>query len=120
MKKWKFLTAAAALTLMLAACGDDEAKDTSAEDTGAETTQTEDKEATENSAFPMKVSSLTGGSETEEGKQVTFEDVVTGGNKTITMYTSDRTIKPLFVDKGTHKVTQDEVLAFNLIDCGLE
>ena len=43
MKKWKFLTAAAALTLMLAACGDDEAKDTSAEDTGAETAQTEDK-----------------------------------------------------------------------------
>ena len=52
--------------------------------------------------------------------QVTFEDVVSGGNKTITMYTSDRTIKPLFVDKETHKVTQDEVLAFNLIDAGLE
>ena len=75
MKKWKFLTAAAALTLMLAACGDDEAKDTSAKDTGAETTQTEDKEATETSAFPMTVSSLTGGRETEEGKQITFEDV---------------------------------------------
>ena len=75
MKKWKFLTAAAALTLMLAACGDDEAKDTSAKDTGAETTQTEDKEATETAAFPMTVKSLTGSSETEEGKQITFEDV---------------------------------------------
>ena len=40
MKKWKFLTAAAALTLMLAACGEDELKDSSAEDTCAETTQT--------------------------------------------------------------------------------
>ena len=72
MKKWKFLTAAAALTLMLAACGDDEAKDTSAEDTGAETTQTEEA----NSAFPMKISSLTASSEDEEtGKTFTFEDV---------------------------------------------
>jgi hypothetical protein len=26
----------------------------------------------------------------------------------------------LFVDKHTHEITQDEVLAFNLIDCGLE
>lgn len=51
---------------------------------------------------------------------VTFEDVVSGGVKTITMYTSDRRIKPLFVDKNTHKVTKDEVLAFNLIDTGLE
>lgn len=52
--------------------------------------------------------------------QVTFEDVLSGGNKTITMYPSDRQIKPLFVDKETHEVTQDEVLSFNLIDCGLE
>lgn len=51
---------------------------------------------------------------------VTFEDVVTGGNRTIKMYPSDRQIKPLFVDKETHEVTQDEYLAFNLIDCGLE
>ncbi len=51
---------------------------------------------------------------------VTFEDVVTGSIRTITMYPSDRQIKPLFVDKETHKVTQDEVLSFNLIDCGLE
>ena len=52
--------------------------------------------------------------------QVTFEDVVSDGIKTITMYVSDRKIKPLFVDKETHKVTHDEVLAFNLIDAGLE
>lgn len=72
MKKWKFLTAAAALTLMLAACGDDEVKDSSAEDTGAETAQTEEA----NGAFPMKVSSLTASSEDEEtGKTYTFEDV---------------------------------------------
>ena len=72
MKKWKFLTAAAALTLMLAACGDDEAKDTSAEDTGAETTQTE--EAT--GAFPMTIASLSASQDDEEsGKTITFEDV---------------------------------------------
>ena len=58
---------------MLAACGDDEVKDSSAEDTGAETTQTEES----NGAFPMKISSLTASSEDEEsGKTITFEDVV--------------------------------------------
>lgn len=51
---------------------------------------------------------------------VTFEDVVTGGVRTIIMYPSDRRIKPLFVDKDTHKITQNEVLAFNLIDAGLD
>lgn len=51
---------------------------------------------------------------------VTFEDVVTGSIRTITMYPSDRRIKPLFVDKDTHKITQNEVLAFNLIDAGLD
>ena len=51
---------------------------------------------------------------------VTFEDIEHGGTKTIKMYPSDRRIKPLFVDKHTHEITQDEVLSFNLIDCGLE
>lgn len=51
---------------------------------------------------------------------VTFEDVKTSSTKTLTMYVSDRKIKPLFVDKDTHKVTQDEVLSFNLIDTGWE
>ena len=76
MKKWKFLTAAAALTLMLAACGDDEVKESEAKDTTEETTaaDTQDK-AAESTVFPMTVKSLTGGSETEEGKQITFEDV---------------------------------------------
>lgn len=33
-------------------------------------------------------------------------------------YPGDRKGKPLFVDKYTHLVTQDEVLSLNLIDCG--
>ncbi len=49
---------------------------------------------------------------------VTFEDYKTGNPITITMYPSDRTGKPLFADRLTHMVTKDEVLAFNLIDCG--
>lgn len=51
---------------------------------------------------------------------VTFEDYRTGQPITITMYPGDRTGKPLFADKLTHMVTRDEVLSFNLIDCGLE
>ena len=51
---------------------------------------------------------------------VTFEDYRTGKSITITMYPSDRSGRPLFVDKLTHMVTMDETLAFNLIDCGLE
>lgn len=51
---------------------------------------------------------------------VTFEDYRTGQPITITMYPGDRTGKPLFADKLTHMVTLDEVLSFNLIDCGLE
>lgn len=49
---------------------------------------------------------------------VTFEDFKTGNPITITMYPSDRKGKPLFADKYTHLVTQDEALSFNLIDCG--
>ena len=49
---------------------------------------------------------------------VTFEDCRTGQPTTIKMYPGDRTVKPLFVDKDTHQVTKDEVLAVNLIDCG--
>ena len=51
---------------------------------------------------------------------VTFEDIKNGKPITITMYPSDRQIKPLFVDKKTHEVTQDEYLSFSLVDCGLE
>ena len=74
MKKWKFLTAAA-LTLMLAACGSEE-ESSKTEDTNnqAQTEQTTESTETE-VAYPMTVSSLTPGSETEEGKSVTFEDV---------------------------------------------
>ena len=72
MKKWKFLTAAAALTLMLAACNSEE--ETNSEESTEKTAQTE--EATETSAFPMTVSSLTESREDEEkGTTVTFEDV---------------------------------------------
>ena len=72
MKKWKFLTAAATLTLMLAACNSEE--ETNSEESTEKTAQTE--EATETSAFPMTVSSLTESREDEEkGTTVTFEDV---------------------------------------------
>jgi iron complex transport system substrate-binding protein len=70
MKKWKFL-AAAGLTLMLAACGSD---DEGSKDTGKEKEQASTSSQVE-SAFPMKVSSLSTARETEDGKQVTFEDV---------------------------------------------
>src|SRR5690606_11388592 len=73
MKKWKFLTAAA-LTLMLAACGSDD--ETSTKDEANEPAKTEETTtASETSAFPMTVSSLSAGSETEDGKSLTFEDV---------------------------------------------
>ena len=78
MKKWKFLGAAAALTLMLAACGDDEATNTNAEkadETAAEETADNKEEVKEESAFPMTVESLSGGRETEDGKSITFEPV---------------------------------------------
>ena len=70
MKNWKFL-AAAGLTLMLAACGSD---DEGSKDTGKEKEQASTSSQVE-SAFPMKVSSLSTARETEDGKQVTFEDV---------------------------------------------
>jgi iron complex transport system substrate-binding protein len=74
MKKWKFLTAVAALTLMLAACNSDE--DSKSGESTDDTAQTEKNEDAENSAFPMKVSSLTASSEDEEkGTTITFEDV---------------------------------------------
>lgn len=49
---------------------------------------------------------------------VTFEDYKTGLPITVYMYPGDRKIKPLSADKYSHLVTQDEVLSFNLIDCG--
>ena len=51
---------------------------------------------------------------------VTFEDYRTGSPITIMMYPGDRTGKPLFTDRITHMVTQDETLSFNLIDCAWE
>ena len=78
MKKWKFLTAAA-LTLMLAACGTDEESSTT-EDTNSQaqteqTTETAETEVAQAPVFPMTVSSLSAGRETEEGKSIIFEDV---------------------------------------------
>ena len=73
MKKWKLLTAMAALTLALTACntGDDSATGGS-----SDTKQAEEKGSTENSNFPMKVSSLTESREDEEsGEKTTFADV---------------------------------------------
>lgn len=49
---------------------------------------------------------------------VTFEDFRTGQPITIMMYPSDRTGKPLFVDRNTHMVSKDESLSFSLVDCG--
>ncbi|MEE1130063.1 MAG: siderophore ABC transporter substrate-binding protein [Caryophanon sp.] len=75
MKKWRFLTATAALTLMLAACGEEE-KETTTDKETEETAATETETAEENSAFPLTVKSLTPGSETEDGASLVFEDVV--------------------------------------------
>lgn len=50
---------------------------------------------------------------------VTFEDYANPGNPiTVMMYPGDRKGVPLFVDKLTHMITQDETLEFNLIDLG--
>lgn len=73
MKKFKFLTAAAALTLMLAACGDEET--TKSE----ETSKTEQAETSTEAvtAFPMTVKSLSEKGQSRDGSDpVLFEDVV--------------------------------------------
>ena len=50
---------------------------------------------------------------------VTFEDMKKPGHPiTLIMYPGDRSGSPLFVDKLTHMVLQDETLKFNLIDTG--
>lgn len=50
---------------------------------------------------------------------VTFEDMKNPGHPiTVIMYPGDRSGSPLFVDKLTHMVLQDETLKFNLIDTG--
>ena len=52
---------------------------------------------------------------------VTFEDMANPGHPiTIIMYPGDRSGSPLFVDRLTHMVLQDEKLKFNLIDAGWE
>ena len=49
----------------------------------------------------------------------TFEDMKKPGHPiTIIMYPGDRSGSPLFVDRLTHMVLQDETLKFNLIDTG--
>ncbi|MER1998182.1 MAG: siderophore ABC transporter substrate-binding protein [Lysinibacillus sp.] len=69
MKKWKFLTAAAALTLALAACGDEEAKETEKETPAAEATES-------NGAFPMTVESLSGENVDRDSNEKTVFDAV--------------------------------------------
>ena len=72
MKKWKALTAMAALTLVLTACNSGE-ESTSGESSEA---KTEEKGNAESSKFPMTVPSLTESREDEEkGTTITFEDV---------------------------------------------
>lgn len=50
---------------------------------------------------------------------VTFEDMANPNTPiTVVMYPSDRSGSPLFVDRLSHMVLQDETLKFNLIDAG--
>lgn len=49
---------------------------------------------------------------------VTFEDIRTGGEITITMYPGDREAQPLFVNPRTHLVERYHTCKFNLIDTG--
>src|SRR5690606_31459968 len=75
MKKWRFLTATAALTLMLGACGTDESEDKSSGEKTEQTSTDKETSAESNTAFPMTVKSLSTERETEEGDKITFEDV---------------------------------------------
>ncbi|MFJ7737074.1 siderophore ABC transporter substrate-binding protein [Lysinibacillus sp. NPDC097287] len=75
MKKWRLLTATAALTLMLGACGNDEVEDKSSQDTDSAETGSQAESNGDKAAFPMTVSSLTAESETEDGSKLVFEDV---------------------------------------------
>ena len=76
MKRWKFLTATAVLALGLAACGSDEETTKESTDNGAtEETTNGTETATETSAYPMTVSSLTTDRTSEEGAETVFEDV---------------------------------------------
>lgn len=74
MKKWKFLTAAAVLTLALAACGDEETKEADKEKEAPAAEATEAAESTD-SVFPLTVQSLTGERETEDGQVFKFDEV---------------------------------------------
>lgn len=74
MKKWKFLTAAAMLTLALAACGDEETKEADKEKEAPAAEATEAAEGTD-SVFPLTVQSLTGERETEDGQVFKFDEV---------------------------------------------
>ena len=49
---------------------------------------------------------------------VTLEDYRTGEPMTVTMYPNDRTAKPLFTDRNSHRVTRYETCKVNLIDTG--
>lgn len=49
---------------------------------------------------------------------VTFEDYVSGGIITLTMYPGDRKGTPYWVDTLTHMITMDETFSVNLIDVG--
>lgn len=75
MKKWQILATTTLLSLVLAACGTDE-KTTDTPETNTEKTTEGTEKATETSAFPMTVASLTGEREDKEaGTKTVFEDV---------------------------------------------
>lgn len=86
MKKWRLLTATAALTLMLGACGSDDASEDKSSSEKTEQTTSDSKTAANDAAFPMTVKSLTaervleqeggkGGKAKGEPQKVVFEDV---------------------------------------------
>ncbi|MFJ7977537.1 siderophore ABC transporter substrate-binding protein [Peribacillus sp. JNUCC 23] len=76
MNKWKILAVTTLLSLVLAACGSNEEATTDTPETNTEKTTEGTEKATETSAFPMTVASLTGEREDKEaGTKTVFEDV---------------------------------------------
>ncbi len=72
MKNWKLLTLILALVVVLAACGSD---DKSKESDKEVTKETQTAAGTENSAYPMTISSTVASTESEEAGTINFKDV---------------------------------------------
>lgn len=74
MKKWRLFTAVTALSLVLSACGTDDAEDKSPEKPQTNATDSA-ASAGDKAEFPMTVSSLTPEREADDGSKLVFEDV---------------------------------------------